>query len=284
MAAGRSRTFAEFRAEIQKARNYRTGDCRALFRFGPVGWLRSFCYHVRVLLIYWVARRAIRRGLFDLEAYGGRSLASLRAVEGAGGKVSVTGLDHVAEVEGPVVFVGNHMSTLETLLLPGLILPFKDVAFVVKEKLLDYPVFGPIMRAVKHIAVGRENPREDLKAVLTRGQEMLQAGVSVVIFPQATRSAAFEVSAFNTLGVKLAARAGVPVIPLALKTDFMGNGRMFKDLGFIDDRKSVHFAFGAPLKVAGNGREAHEAVVNFVANHLRAWGGEVRVGSVTEES
>jgi 1-acyl-sn-glycerol-3-phosphate acyltransferase len=129
----------------------------------------------------------------------------------AGGKVEVEGLGHVAGVRGPVVFVGNHMSTLETLLLPGFMLPFKDVAFVVKDSLLSYPVFGPIMRAVKHIPVARVNPREDLKAVLTQGEAMLRAGVSVVIFPQATRSVEFSVEEFNTLGVKLAGRAGAPM-------------------------------------------------------------------------
>lgn len=279
MAPVRSRNFREFAEELRSKRRYRTEQRLAWFRFGPAGWLRSFCFHVRVLLVYIGARRFIRRGTFDLEAYGGRSFASLRAVEGAGGVVDVTGLDHVAGTAGPVVFVGNHMSTLETLLLPGLILPFKDVAFVVKESLLDYPVFGPIMRSVKHIAVGRANPRDDLKVVLTRGREMLAAGVSVVIFPQATRSVEFDVAAFNSLGVKLAAKAGVPVVPLALKTDFMGNGRRFKDLGYVDHRKTVHIAFAAPLAAPGNGREAHEAVVAFVTGHLREWGGTVREGT-----
>ena len=276
MAAGRARSFREFAEEIRANKRYETGVCRSWFRFGPAGWLRSFCFHVRILLVYVVARRSIRLGTFDLEAYGGRSFASLRAVEGAGGTVCVTGLEHLAQVPGPVVFVGNHMSTLETLLLPGLILPFKDVAFVVKESLLEYPVFGPIMRSVKHIAVGRANPRDDLKVVLTRGQELLAAGVSVVIFPQATRSVAFDISAFNSLGVKLASKAGVPVVPVALKTDFMGNGRMFKDLGFVDHRKPVHVAFGAPLAAAATSRGTHEAVVDFVRTHLEAWGGEVR--------
>jgi 1-acyl-sn-glycerol-3-phosphate acyltransferase len=200
----------------------------------------------------------------------------MKAAEGAGGVVEVGGLEHVAGVSGPVVFVGNHMSTLETLLLPGLILPFKEVAFVVKQSLLDYPVFGKIMRAVKQIAVARVNPRDDLKVVLTQGEAMLKAGVSVVIFPQATRSVEFDVAEFNTLGVKLAARAGVPLVPLALKTDFMGNGRVFKDLGYVDHRKTIHFEFGAPMDVKGNGREAHEAVVAFISSRLRQWGGLVK--------
>jgi 1-acyl-sn-glycerol-3-phosphate acyltransferase len=98
----------------------------------------------------------------------------------------------------------------------------------------------------------------------------------VVIFPQATRSAEFDPAEFNSLGVKLAARAGVPVIPLALRTDFMGNGRLVKDLGPIDPGKGVYYAFGAPLQVSKTGRETHEAVVKFITTHLKAWGGTVK--------
>jgi 1-acyl-sn-glycerol-3-phosphate acyltransferase len=190
--------------------------------------------------------------------------------------LEVSGLEHLAGTAGPVVIIGNHMSSLETVVLPVLILPFKDVAFVVKESLRTHFIFGPIMCAVKHIAVARSNPREDLKLVLTRGEELIRQGVSVVIFPQATRAAEFDIEGFNTLGVKLAARAGVPVIPLALKTDFMANGTWIKDMGPVYPGRTIHFAFGAPLKVAGNGREEHAAVVKFVAAHLKSWGGCIK--------
>jgi 1-acyl-sn-glycerol-3-phosphate acyltransferase len=229
--------------------------------------------------IYVVAGRMIRRGIFNIAAYAERSFKSVCVTEDAGGQIEVTGLEHLAGTSGPVVIIGNHMSSLETIMLPALIMPFKQVAFVVKQALLEHAVFGPIMRAVKVIPVGRVNPREDLKTVLTQGEALLRQGVSVVIFPQATRSAEFDIGGFNTLGVKLAARAGVPVIPLALKTDFMGNGKRFKDVGPVDPQKVVHYAFGAPLQVPDNGKLAHEAVVNFIRSHIEQWGGTVKGAS-----
>jgi len=78
--------------------------------------------------------------------------------------------------------------------------------------------------------------------------------------------------------VKLAKKAGVPVVPLALKTDFHGLGRKIKDFGPVDRSKTVHFRFGEPLQVTGNGREAHEACLNFITENLKAWGGEVFAG------
>jgi 1-acyl-sn-glycerol-3-phosphate acyltransferase len=246
------------------------------WRLGPLEWARALCFHVRLVWVYVMAWKIIRKGDFGLAAYAHRSWKALSVAEACGGRIEVSGLAHLASTPGPVVIIANHMSSLETVALPVMIMPFKDVAFVVKESLRTHFIFGPIMRAVKHIAVGRSNPREDLKLVLTRGEELIRQGVSIVIFPQATRSAEFDIEGFNTLGVKLAARAGVPVIPLALKTDFMANGVWIKDMGFVHPGRTIHFAFGAPLTVAANGREAHAAVVKFIAAHVLEWGGTVK--------
>ncbi len=189
-----------------------------------------------------------------------------------GVKFEITGAGSLASVEGPCVFVANHMSTLETLCLPAMILPYKPVTFVVKKGLTEYPVFKHIMRATNAIAVTRENPRDDLKAVLTGGEKMLKEGVSVVIFPQTTRTVDFKPDEFNSLGVKLARRAEVPVVPLALKTDAWGVGPMFlKDFGKIDPSKKVYFSFGEPITVSGRGDEAHNKTVEFISSRLRGW-------------
>lgn len=265
-----------FQGQLKAALAYATDARGPVLRLGPLEGLRALCFHARILWVYAVARRMIRKGIFDLDAYAARSWKSLHVTESCGGRFEVTGLENLANTPGPVVIVGNHMSSLETIVLPALIMPFKDVAFVVKESLTTHAIFGPIMRSVKHIAVGRDNPREDLKLVMSRGAELLSQGVSVVIFPQATRSVEFDIEAFNTLGVKLAARTGVPVVPLALKTDFMANGRFIKDLGPVFPGRIIHFAFGSPLKVTGTGRAEHVAVVHHVARNLVTWGGAIR--------
>lgn len=268
--------YLAFRDRLRAERCYRTVPGRTPWRFGGWDHLRAACFHFRMVWIYVVARRMIRRGVFDMEAYAERSYKSVRVTEETGGRIEVTGLEHLADLPGAAVIIGNHMSSLETIMLSSLILPFRQVAFVVKQALIDHPIFGPIMRVVDAIPVGRTNPREDLKAVLTQGEALLRKGVSVVIFPQATRSVEFDVDAFNTLGAKLAARAGVPVIPMALKTDFMGNGKWFKDIGPVDPRKTIHIAFGPPIQVQDNGKQAHEAVVEFVRSHVQQWGGTVK--------
>ena len=168
------------------------------------------------------------------------------------------------------------MSLAETLIMPGIVLAFSRVNFVIKEELRHYPVLGSIFKALGLIAVSRKNPREDFKMVLREGHKFISNGGSVIIFPQATRSVGFDVQGFNTLGVKLASRAGVPVIPVAIKTDFQGNGKLIKDMGPIDPSKMLYFKFGEPMAVMDKGREAHRYVVEFISENLKAWGGSVK--------
>lgn len=233
---------------------------------------RDTWYYFRLVLITVAAYLAAVRGRFDQRRWARQSFATLRLVEGCRGHVVVEGVAHVASLPGPAVIVSNHMSLLETYLFACLLHPFNNASTVVKESLTRYPLFGRVLRTVRPIAVSRRNPREDLKQVLTQGSELLNEGRHVVIFPQATRTVEFDPQAVNTLGIKLARRAGVPVLPLALRTDFHGIGRRMRDAGPIDRRKIVHFRFGPPGLVVGREREAHRATVDFIADSLRLWG------------
>lgn len=208
--------------------------------------------------------------------WGARAFAIQCILEKCGANVVVEGVENLRKIDRPVVFVSNHMSMTETFLLPTFLLPFSMFTWVVKESLLHYPVFGATMRAMNPITVSRKDPREDLKQVMTQGLEILtKKEISLLIFPQATREAAFRPALFNTLGVKLARKAGVPVVPIALKTDFQGVGRVIRDFGPVDRSKTLHFRFGAPMEVEGTGREQHQATIDFIAESLREWGGTV---------
>jgi 1-acyl-sn-glycerol-3-phosphate acyltransferase len=229
-------------------------------------WMWHVCIH---------SRRAAKR-FYSGDDWTEGSLAIMRSLENVGVNFEINGMGNIRSFDGPAVFVGNHMSALETFVLPCIIQPLKPVTFVVKKSLIDTPVFKHIMRSRDPITVGRTNPREDLKAVLEEGIKKLQAGISIVIFPQSTRSVVFTPEEFNTLGVKLASRAGVPVVPFALKTDAWGIGKHLKDFGPVDKKKKVYFSFGEPLKVEGRGTVEHEKIVRFIQDKLRKWGREER--------
>jgi 1-acyl-sn-glycerol-3-phosphate acyltransferase len=231
----------------------------------------SFFFYCQDAVIVLKASWRAKRGRYDTAAWAASSRDALRALERVGVKFEITGVDHVRKLETPGVFIGNHMSTLETFILPGIIAPFRDTTFVVKQSLVEYPVFKHVMRSRDPVTVTRTNPREDLRAVLEGGEQRLKAGISIVVFPQTTRSPVFDPTDFNSIGVKLAKKAGAPIIPIALKTDAWGNGRYLKDFGRIRPSSKVHFAFGEPRWVRDRGREEHEEIVRFISAKLTEW-------------
>jgi 1-acyl-sn-glycerol-3-phosphate acyltransferase len=238
----------------------------------------TFIYYVQLLSIILIQSITARKGVYDRETWARGSLGVAKIVESAGGRLHVSGLKGVVGHQDPLVYVANHMSLLDTLVLPCILLAFNSVTFVVKKGLLRYPVFGSIIRAIHPIAVTRQNPREDLKLVLNQGQALISQGCSIIIFPQATRSSVFDTASFNSLGVKLARKAGVPVVPVALKTDFQGNGRIIKDMGSVDPSKEIYIKFGEPIPVEENGQVTHQQIVTFITENLTAWGAKVTPG------
>ncbi|MBM9577596.1 1-acyl-sn-glycerol-3-phosphate acyltransferase [Leptospira sp. 201903070] len=221
------------------------------------------------------SRALALKGLYDNPTWCESSAKILDLVENCGGKVKVEGIEKILSVDGPVVIAGNHMSTCETFILPTFITQYKPVTFVVKESLTTGKLFGPIMRSRDPISVGRSNPREDLVAVLEQGTALLKKGMSIIVFPQSTRTTDFTPAEFNSIAIKLAARAGVPVIPVALKTDFWENGRVVKDLARIFRDRKIFISFGDPLLPTTDSRRNQESLLNFVLSHLKNWGTKV---------
>lgn len=200
------------------------------------------------------------------------SYHSIITVEAIGGSIEITGLEHLAALTKPAVIVSNHMSLLETFLLPCLILPFTPMAVVIKKELTEYPGFGRTMSTINHIAVSRDNPRADFRTVMEEGLNLLTHGISVLIFPQSTRNSVFVPAEFNTLGEKLASKAGCPVIPVAVKTDLQNNGRLIKEFGSVDPTRPVRIVFGPPLDPQKEGRQIHDKIIQFIGGQLQSWG------------
>jgi len=231
----------------------------------------STVFYAKTIMIVFRAARLTQKGLYDDAQWVESSITSVRAFESVGVSFDLQHLDVPRKLDSPCVFIGNHMSVLETFVLPCLIQPHRPVTFVVKESLITYPLFGHVMRSRDPVVVGRTQPREDLRTVLEEGQKRLAANISVVIFPQTTRSVEFDPQKFNSLGVKLAKRCNVPVVPIALKTDAWGLGRWIKDFGPVRPEKRVHITFGDPLRVTESGKEAHQSVMSFIEKNLSAW-------------
>lgn len=182
--------------------------------------------------------------------------------------------------ELPAVFAANHMSTLETLTLCGYITPYMPTTFVVKRALAE-GYFAPLICSRPYIALERKNPLEDLQTVLREGTEILESGRSVILFPQGTREpGAFRRSRFNSIAARLAAKAGVPLVPAALDTRFWGRpqakwGKWAQYIPLLRPEQTVHFAFGPPIPALGRAKQSQRQALEFIGDKMRQWGLDV---------
>ena len=239
-------------------------------------WLHSRWYFYQSNFhTFILSGRLAARGKLDKEAQIAYSSRNIHLIERCGGHIHLRGLNHLRDLGGkPVVIVGNHMSLLETAVMHAIIREYVDFSFVVKKSLLDIPIFRHILLSFHAIPVSRTNAREDLRTVLTEGKKVLEEGRCMIVFPQATRTSTFDPTQFNTIGIKLAKSAGVPILPMALKTDFISTGKYLRDLGPLHPERSVRFEFGPPMEVGANPHETHQKTIDFIQGCFDRWAEE----------
>jgi 1-acyl-sn-glycerol-3-phosphate acyltransferase len=119
------------------------------------------------------------------------------------------------------------------------------VRFMAKDPVFAHKVSGPLMRGMKHIPVDRTAGAASYAAAL----DALRAGEIVGVFPEATISRSFELKEFKTGAARMAAEAGVPILPVVI----WGSQRVWtkghpKRLG--RTRVPITIEVGKPIPVA----------------------------------
>jgi len=231
----------------------------------------GFIFYSNAVLVVVAASRMARKGIYTAGSKIQSSIRIMKSLEYLDVDVKIENQAILSNLKSPCVFVSNHMSVLETFLFPSLIMPYKAYTVVLKRSLMQYPVFKHVLRSLNPIVVDRTNPRQDFKTVMEEGLANLKDNISVLIFPQTTRDLFFDPKKFNTLGIKLAKRAKVPVIPVAVRTDAWGMGRWLKDFGRIDPSKPVRVSFDEPVHIGANGKTGHRSTVDFIRTKLARW-------------
>lgn len=241
------------------ARNYKSPAT-------PHAFFPSLKLYLEVVKTLYGAGQSCARGVYTPENWVQDSYRIGQAMESVGAKIIIEGYEHVQNLDQASVLVSNHMSTLETLLLPGIIQPCLDFTFVIKASLLRYYALGDILRYRESIVLTRTNPRQDLTTVFAEGQKHIANNRSILIFSQGTRYFDVQKEQFSTIGAKLAVKAQVPLIPVALKTDAWEEGKILKDFGTIDPNKTIRFRFGPPIPPSDNAKDMHTQCMSFITN------------------
>lgn len=122
----------------------------------------------------------------------------------------ITGAEHIPSAR--CVILAKHQSTWETFFLSAY---FQPLSQVLKKELLRVPFFGWAMAMLKPIAINRDNPKQALKQLASQGAERLEQNCWVLIFPEGTRIPTGKIGKFSRGGASLAAKAGLPVLPIA---------------------------------------------------------------------
>lgn len=162
-----------------------------------------------------------------------------------GQRFQMTGTEHVPR-SGGVLLAFNHVSYLD-FIYGGLAAnpSGRLVRFMAKREIFQHRVGGPVMRSMHHIEVDRGAGVASFHTAV----DYLRRGEAVGIFPEATISRSLELKELKTGAVRIAAEAGVPLVPVTL----WGTQRMLtKDHPRDFSRgKTIAISVGEPLHPTG---------------------------------
>ena len=273
----RKTTLSDFRAELVATGAYRTHDeCRPAKRARPGAWT-TFRYTWGTIRVFPYCALAEPLGRLTTERWAEFCFSSVTAAESLGMCVSIEGFAERMAYSGLVVYLCNHMSMTETILLPPVLLSAGPFSYVAKASLAHLPFLERAAEHMRMVPISRKSPREDLVNILRIGVERLGGGDSFLIFPQGTRCAVFSRKRYSSIGAKLAERANCPVVPIVVDTRCQPTRekglfkKVFHDFGPVDTSKDIRVAFG-PVIPAGKSRDMHEAAFDWMAGRLESWG------------
>ncbi|MDP2497449.1 MAG: lysophospholipid acyltransferase family protein [Candidatus Palauibacterales bacterium] len=150
------------------------------------------------------------RGFHDrVQRWWSRTLLAAAGVE-----VRVSGEENL-EPGGAQVLACNHQSMFDILVLMATVPA--SVRFVAKAEIASVPVFAGAMRSSGHVFIDRTNPRHAITRMRSFGDRMRRDGLSVVVFPEGTRSRDGTLRRFKRAPFLLAIEADAPVLPVAVE-------------------------------------------------------------------
>jgi 1-acyl-sn-glycerol-3-phosphate acyltransferase len=143
----------------------------------------------------------------------------------------------------PVIIFCKHQSTWETFALQVI---FNKISFVFKDELLWIPFFGWGLAAMKPIAIKRGAGKIAVRQLVNGGIKRLQEGLSVVIFPEGTRTKHTGPGRYRIGGAVLAAESGYPIVPVAHHA-----GEFWPRKGFLKKPGDITIRIGPKIDTKG---------------------------------
>lgn len=178
-----------------------------------ISWM--FGYFFVMLPKYWKAKRLGRQGKreeqqamvrFEVKRWAQKLLRHI------GTTVTVEGMDALPK-DQPVVFAANHQSYVD---IPVMLGSFERAyPLMAKKELGKVPLMRGWMQLLGCVFVDRDDARAAVGA-LRAAEHSLARGDSFIVFPEGTRSQSNEVGEFKAGAVRIAYKAGVPIVPVVI--------------------------------------------------------------------
>jgi len=170
--------------------------------------------------------------------------------------VRVNGLSNI-EPDKSYVYMANHQSNFDIPVLLGY-LPVQ-FRWLAKAELFKIPVFGRAMRGAGYVKIDRFNQESAFDSISEAAQKM-KNGVSVMIFPEGTRSKDGRIKSFKKGGFVMAVDAGVPIVPVIIR----GTWSIMAKSSLRINRGDVEMEIAKPIDTIGYSRETKDELMDKV--------------------
>ncbi len=177
-----------------------------------------------------------------------------------GTRVTVTGLGNI-DPQKSYILVSNHQSNFDIFALLGY-LPIQ-FRWIAKAELFRAPFLGWAMTRIGYISIERESPKKAYRSML-RAAEAVKKGVSVMIFPEGTRSPDGKLQAFKKGLFLIALKSQAPILPITIQ----GTGKIMPKGDWRAYRGNVRITIDPPLDTAGIPPEKEEELSREVRGIL----------------
>jgi 1-acyl-sn-glycerol-3-phosphate acyltransferase len=179
-------------------------------------WFRTVFWLIPTIAVYTIVLgiASITSSVFDRRGHFAHRCArawSWLILATTGVDVTVQGLERL--VPGKTyVFVANHQSIYD---IPCLFwsIPFQ-LRIIAKESLGNFPILGPHLKRTGHMLVDRSKP--DRSGIFGWASRLTSNGLSLIVFPEGTRSRTGMMGKFKGGSIMLAMQAGLPIVPISV--------------------------------------------------------------------
>ncbi len=227
-------------------------------------WFRTVFFLIPAIAVYTIVLgiASITSSFFDRRGYFGHGCArawSWLILATTGVEVSVEGLERIERGKS-YVFVANHQSIYD---IPSLFwsIPFQ-LRIIAKESLGNFPMLGPHLKRTGHMLVDRSKP--DRSGIFGWATRLTANGLSLIVFPEGTRSRTGMMGKFKGGSIMLAMQAGLTIVPISV----IGSRHVMKKGELTTRPGQVRLIVHDPIETAANTEPSVHDVRAF-ADRLR---------------